>query len=134
MCIRDRPDRDPAVGLDGLVDGLGLFRLPRLGQYEGVARDFHLCHLLCFRQRRQPVADRLFEIKYRNHAARDVFVPFFMPLLECTGRLLHPVCIFFAGNTIRLDFMPAAGLFVDVFSCRDGAKKRCPGLCDPGTV
>jgi len=27
-----------------------------------VARDFHLCHLLCFRQRRQPVADRLFEI------------------------------------------------------------------------
>ena len=59
---------------------------------------------------------------------------FFMPLLECTGRLLHLVCILFTGNTIRWDFMPAAGLFVDVFSCRDGAKKRCPGLCDPGTV
>ena len=76
---------------------LGLFRLPRLGQYEGVARDFHLCHLLCFRQRRQPVADRLFEIKYRISCRAGLLCPAFFVPSRNRRPAIATGCIFFTN-------------------------------------
>ena len=55
-------DRDRPVGFDGLVDGLGLFRLPRFGQYERMEEHRRFCDLLCLRECGQPIADRIHQI------------------------------------------------------------------------
>ena len=79
-------DRDRPVGFDGLVDGLGLFRLPRFGQYERMEEHRRFCDLLCLRECGQPIADRIHQIgrsavrRYAEPRPGSVFL--FAPIMN----------------------------------------------------
>lgn len=60
---RIQSDRDRLVGFDGLVDGLGMFRLPRFGQHERVEKHCRFCDMLRVRERGQSIVDRIFQIE-----------------------------------------------------------------------
>lgn len=79
-------DRDRPVGFDGLVDGLGLFRLSRFGQYERMEKHRRFCDLLCLRECGQPIADRIHQIgrsavrRYAEPRPGSVFL--FAPIMN----------------------------------------------------
>ena len=64
---------------------------------KGWRGNFHLCHLLCFRQRRQPVADRLFEIKYRISCRAGLLCPAFFVPSRNRRPAIATGCIFFTN-------------------------------------